>query len=223
MPKRSAFTLIEVLISIALLSLVLLALYKSVEMLRNSNIQLFTYLEKAKSEKKGTETLFLDILGSDGNLTIKGDEFSRLCIENTVNSLYDLSTAKVCWVIAKKENILIRSEGNGYRLPLNSDDRVAVDEVMKNIDVFRVYRQKGQVLVLLRQKGKESISFMVHGVPEIPKKKKVKKVKKKKKKPKKNKLPDKTKPGTPPGQKPANNVPGEESAPPGEASNLSQF
>ena len=188
--RRSAFTLIEVLISIALLSLVLLALYRSVDMLRSSNRQLFGYLEKANREKQGTETLFLDIAGSDGNLTIAGDEFSRLCMESSVNSLYGLSAAKVCWVVSKKEHTLLRSEGNGYTLPLNSDDRVAVDAVIEDVDLFRVYRQKGEVLVMLRQKGKNSISFMVQGVPEIIKKKK--KVKKSTSKPKVKKTTNKS-------------------------------
>jgi prepilin-type N-terminal cleavage/methylation domain-containing protein len=188
--RRSAFTLIEVLISIALLSLVLLALYRSVDMLRSSNRQLFGYLEKANREKQGTETLFLDIAGSDGNLTIAGDEFSRLCMESSVNSLYGLSAAKVCWVVSKKEHTLLRSEGNGYTLPLNSDDRVAVDAVIEDVDLFRAYRQKGEVLVMLRQKGKNSISFMVQGVPEIIKKKK--KVKKQPSKPKVKKTTNKS-------------------------------
>jgi len=183
--RRSAFTLIEVLISIALLSLVLLALYRSVNMLQNSNTQLFHYLEKADREKRATETLFLDIAGSDGNLTIVGDEFSRLCLENSVNSLYGLSAAKVCWAVSKKEHTLLRSEGSGYVLPLNSDDRIAVDAVIEDVDLFRVYRKKGDVLVLLRQKGKKSISFMVQGVPEIIKKKKKPKAQKAKKTPKK--------------------------------------
>ncbi len=196
--KRSAFTLIEVLISIALLSLVLLALYRSVDMLQSSNRQLFGYLEKANREKQGTETLFLDIAGSDGNLTIVGDEFSRLCMENSVNSLYGLSAAKVCWVVSKKEHTLLRSEGNGYMLPLNSDDRVAVDAVIEDVDLFRVYRKKGEMLVMLRQKGKNSISFMVQGVPEIiKKKKKVKKSKKPKKRKSNPKKPIKNTPNSP--------------------------
>lgn len=196
--RRSAFTLIEVLISVALLSLVLLALYRSVDMLQSSNRQLFRYLEKSDREKRGTETLFLDIAGSDGNLTIVGDEFSRLCMESSVNSLYGLSAAKVCWVVSKKEHTLLRSEGNGYTLPLNSDDRVAVDAVIEDVDLFRVYRQKGEVLVMLRQKGKNSISFMVQGVPEIiKKKKKVKKLKKPKTKKTTNKSPKKPVKNTP--------------------------
>ena len=185
--QRTAFTLIEVLVSISLLSLVLLALYNSVSMLRKSNQQLFSYLEKAQREKQGTETLFLDIAGSDGNLTIRGDGFSRLCIENTVNTLHELPSAKVCWAVSKERNLLLRSEGNGYTLPLGSENRVAVDAVMENVDLFRAYRQKSEVLVVLRQKGKEPISFLVQGVPEPvkkkPKKKKPKKVKPVKKKP----------------------------------------
>ncbi len=168
--QRSAFTLIEVLISIALLSLVLLALYQSVGLLRDSNRQLFGYLEKSASEKLGTQTLFLDILGSDGNITIQEDEFARLCLEHTINSLHELSMPKVCWVVAKEGNALLRIEGDGYQLPLISDDKAAVDEVMKDIDLFRVYRAKTDVLVLLRQKGKEPISFMVQSVPEMTQK-----------------------------------------------------
>jgi len=178
---RGAFTLIEVLVSISLLSLVLLALYNSVGMLQKSNTQLFGYLEKAEREKQGAETLFLDIAGSDGNLTIKGESFSRLCLERSVNSLYELSAAKICWFVAKKGTILLRSEGNGYSLPLKSGSHVAVDAVMEDLDLFRVYRQKSALLVVLRQKGKEAVSFIVRGVPDPAAKKKKKGAKSKRK------------------------------------------
>ncbi len=210
--RRSAFTLIEVLISIALLSLVLLALYKSLDMLTHSNRQLFHYLEASHQEKTGTETLFQDIAGSDGNISIAGDEFSRLCLESSANSLYGLSAAKVCWVVSKKDHMLLRSEGNGYTLPLNSDDRVAVDAVIRDIDLFRVYRKKSEVLVMLRQKGKKSISFLVQGVPEIVKKK-PKKLKKAKKPNTPQKNPGaKNRPNTP--QSPPGGAPAPNTSPP---------
>lgn len=170
--RRDAFTLIEVLISIALLSLVLLALYNSVAMLRKSNTQLFSYLQHADREKEVTEILFMDIAGSDGNITIRGNEFSRLCLEQTDNSLYGLPSAKVCWVVGKEKHLLLRSEGNGYRVPAGIDDRIEVDAAMKDVELFRVYRKKSDMLVLLQQKGKKAISFMVQGVPVIPKKSK---------------------------------------------------
>jgi uncharacterized spore protein YtfJ len=89
-------------------------------------------------------------------------------------------------------------------LPLNSDDRVAVDAVIEDVDLFRVYRKKDEVLVMLRQKDKNSISFMVRGVPEIIKKKKKPKKHQKPQKPQKAKKQNKKpkqpipKPGTAP-------------------------
>jgi prepilin-type N-terminal cleavage/methylation domain-containing protein len=174
MDNRKAFTLIEVLISIALLGIILPALYQSVDMLRDSNQHLFQYLEKSKKVTKTTQTLYLDILSSDGNISIKKDEFSRLCIEQTKNSLYALSVAKVCWVVLKKDNTLARIEGNVYTLPLGPEDRVEINPLMKDVEIFDVYHQKDKILVLLQQKAKEPISFMIQGVSR-PEKKKIQK------------------------------------------------
>ena len=172
MGRRSAFTLLEVLISIALLGLILPALYQSVELLKDSNKHLFNYVEKSKKITKATEVLYLDILSSDGNLSIKKDDFTRLCIEQTRNSLYALPSAKVCWIVMKKDHSLLRVEGNGYVLPLRTDDRVEADLVMKDLEVFDVYHSKDKVLVLIQQAKKEPISFMVQGVSKPQKKKK---------------------------------------------------
>jgi hypothetical protein len=144
------------------------------------------YLEKSKKITQATDTLFLDIASSDGNLTIQKDEFTRLCIEQTQNSLYALPSPRVCWVVLKKERTLARVEGIGYKLPLRSEERVEVDPIMKGVEIFDVYRSKekteSKVLVLLQQKGKEAISFMVQGItkPKPPKKKKKKPKKRKK-------------------------------------------
>ena len=181
MHKRPAFTLIEVLISIALLGIILPALYQSVALLRDSNTHLFSYLEKAKKVTKATETLYLDLLSSDGNISIQKDEYSRVCIEQSKNSLYALSVAKVCWLVLKKDKTLVRVEGNNYNLPLGVEEKVEVNPVMKNVEVFDVYYQKDKILVLLQQHAQEPISFMIQGVTKpIKKKKKPKKPIKKK-------------------------------------------
>ena len=185
MGNRKAFTLLEVLISIALLGIILPALYESVDILRESNANLFHYVEKSKKITKATQTLYLDILSSDGNLTISRDDFSRLCIEQTKNTLYGLPNAKVCWVVLKKDHTLLRVEGNGYTLPLKADDRVEADLVMKDLELFNIYRTKDKVLVLIQQVKKEPISFMLQGISK-PEKKKAKKKKKKIKKAIKN-------------------------------------
>ncbi|SFZ97364.1 hypothetical protein MNB_SV-5-293 [hydrothermal vent metagenome] len=174
MHKRPGFTIIEVLIAIALMGIILPALYDTVALLRDSNTHLFKNLEKAKQTNKAIDTLYLDLASSDGNISIKKDDFSRVCIENSKNSLYGLSLAKVCWVVSKKEHNLFRIEGYSYDLPLKDKQNVEVDLVMKNIELFDVYYNKDKVLVLLQQESKEPITFMIHGVSRAKKKKDVK-------------------------------------------------
>ncbi len=172
MADRKAFTLLEVLISIALMGIVLVALFSSVEILQDSNQHLSKQLEKTKKITEATQVLYRDILSSDGNLTITKDEFTRLCMESTANTLYALPRAKVCWVVMKEKNSLVRVEGTEYTLPTRSEDRVEVDTVMQNVELFDVYHNKDKVLVVLKEKSKEAIKFMLQGItkPKPPKK-----------------------------------------------------
>ena len=164
MSNRKAFTLIEVLISIALLGLIIVPLFSVVEMMRMSNDNLLRSLEKSQKVTKATKVLFMDIVSSDGRLTFKKDEFTRLCIEETKNSLYGLPVAKVCWLVLKDKNTLTRVEGYNYKLPLKFEDKVEVDTVMTGLELFDVYHTKDKVLVLLKEKDKKPISFMVQGI-----------------------------------------------------------
>lgn len=177
MANRKAFTLIEVLISIALMGLILVPLFNVVEMMRNSNSQLLHHMEKSTKITKATKVLFLDIMGSDGNFTLKKDEMSQFCMGETTNSLYELPVAKVCWLVLKEKNTLVRVEGYKYRLPLGFEDRVEVDKIMSDVEMFDIYREpkKDKVLVVIKEKKKEPISFLVQGIwkpePKIDKKK----------------------------------------------------
>jgi len=177
MNNRKAFTLLEVLISIGLMGIVLVALFSTVDTMQDSNRHLLKHLEKSKKISKATKVLFLDIMASDANLTLKKDEFSRLCIEETTHSLYALSIAKVCWLVLKKDKALIRVEGNNYNLPTKDEEKVEIDIIMKDIEIFDIYHEKDKVLVLIKQHKKEPISFMLQGILKA-KAKKVKNVKK---------------------------------------------
>lgn len=174
MADRKAFTLLEVLISIALMGIVLVALFSSVDILQDSNKHLAKHLKKSKKITQATEVLYMDILSSDGNITIKKDEFTRLCMESTANSLYALPRAKVCWVVMKEKNRLVRIEGNDYHLPVKYEEQVEVDIVIEDIELFDVYLGSDKVLVLLKEKSKKPVKFMVQGIrkPKPPKKNK---------------------------------------------------
>jgi len=164
MHNRKAFTLIEVLISIALLGLIIVPLYSVIDMMRMSNDNILRALDKSQKVTKATKVLFMDILSSDGRLVFKKDEFTRLCIEETKNSLYGLPVAKVCWVVLKNKNTLTRVEGYNYKLPLKYEDKVEVDTVMSGLELFDIYHTDDKVLVLLKEKGKTPMSFMVQGI-----------------------------------------------------------
>lgn len=149
----------------------MVALFSSLDVLQDSNKHLLKYLKKAKVITKSTKILYMDILNSDGNITIKTDDFSRLCIEQTKNSLYGLSIAKVCWVVLKEKNTLTRIEGNNYHLPLQSEEKVEANRVIKNLEIFDVYHQKDKVLVIIKQHKEEAITFLIQGVSKPIKKK----------------------------------------------------
>ncbi len=169
--RKSAFTLVEVLISITLLSLVLMALYKSADILRNSNLHLFKYLEKSSNNLKGTNTLYMDLIHSDHNLTIqKDDKFYRLIMNHTTNSLHGLSVAKVVWLVYKENNTLLRIEGGYFHLPLKSEERVEIDVIAKNLELFKIYKskKKDKILAMIKIKGEEAQLFMIKNLPLKP-------------------------------------------------------
>ncbi len=161
---RGAFTLIEVLISITLLSLVLMALYRSTDILRRSNKHLYEHLEKSSKSLKGNRVLYMDLLQADSNITIDSEKkFHKITIMKTSNSLYGQPLAQVSWLVSKSDNTLLRIEGNGYTLPLKSESYVEVDPIVKNVELFKIYKNKksNKLLVLLQHNGRPVQSFMI--------------------------------------------------------------
>jgi prepilin-type N-terminal cleavage/methylation domain-containing protein len=176
--KKSAFTLVEVLISITLLSLVLMALYKSADILRNSNLHLFKYLQKSTQTLKGSTTLYMDLMHSDHNITIsKEEKFHRLTLRKTTHSLHGQSLVKVVWLVYKEENTLLRLEGGNYNVPLKNEEHVEIDVIAKNIELFKIYKskKKDKFLAIIKTKGQEAQVFMAQNIPLPPPKPKVKK------------------------------------------------
>ena len=172
---QKAFTIVEVLISITLLSLVLMALYKSADLMRASNLQLFNYLQKASTTLKGSTTLYKDLMYADNNITINTEEkFHRLTISNTSHSLYGLAQAKVVWLVYKKDNTLLRLEGGKYQIPLRNEERVEIDVIAKNIELFKLYRskKKDKILAMIQVEGQEPQLFMSQNIPLPPPKQK---------------------------------------------------
>ena len=174
---RPAFTLIEILIATSLLSIVLIGLYGVLDTQKRSVDIIKKNLDKSIDHDRVIMVLYNDILSSDGNITLKKGERDTLCIESTRNSLYELGIAKVCWLVLKENDTLVRVEGNSYRLPLGLEDNVEADRVLKGVKVFDITRDKNNVLAVIKEANKEPYSFLLQGIKPPPKpKKKPKKI-----------------------------------------------
>jgi len=176
--SRFAFTLIEVIISTILLSIVLIGLYSVLDTQRRMVGNIKNHLDKSIDHDRAIMVLYNDILKSDGNLTVKKGERDSLCIESTTNSLYELNLAKVCWLVLKDKDTLIRVEGNGYKLPLGLEDTVEVNKILEGTRSFEISRDKDKVFIFVQQLNKEPYTFLLQGIIEPPKPKPKKKLKK---------------------------------------------
>jgi prepilin-type N-terminal cleavage/methylation domain-containing protein len=187
--NKRAFTLIEVLIAIVLLSIVLVGLYSVLDTQRRSVFVIKKNLDEAVKQDRAIMVLYNDILKSDGNITVKKGDRDTLCINETTNSLYGLDVAKVCWIVLKQDDTLSRIEGNSYDLPLKLEDKVELDKVMRFVELFDVTKDKksGNILVVVASKNKEPFSFLLQNMKEPPKPKAKKKVIKRKTKNSKDK------------------------------------
>ena len=173
--RKKGFTLIEVLISITLLSLVLMALYKSASILRQSNTHLYEYLVKSTSALKGSQTLYKDLIQADHNISIiTEDKFHRLTILKTKNSLYGASQVKVVWLVYKENNTLLRVEGGEYDIPLRNEQLVNIDVIAEHLELFKVYKSKtkNKILAIVKVKNQEAQMFMAQNIPTAPEKNK---------------------------------------------------
>jgi hypothetical protein len=148
-----------------------MALYKSADLMRSSNLHLFNYLQRASTTLQGSTTLYKDLMHADHNITINTEEkFHRLTISNTSHSLYGLAQAKVVWLVYKNDNTLLRVEGGQYNIPLKGEERAEIDVIAKNIELFKVYKskKKDKVLAMIQIAGQDPHLFMAQNIPEAP-------------------------------------------------------
>ena len=153
---RKAFTLVELMISVLLLSLIVTFLYQSVAQLQSSNVQ---FLNKTNSLQK-RENLLKIFYNDFMNATSiewydKGRDFDVIVMK-TNNSFHNMSKPYVLYKVYRDDSKLMRIESPVEKIDfLNNIFRF--NDIIEDVKLFKVYEQKGHYLIYLSAKGLEDI------------------------------------------------------------------
>jgi prepilin-type N-terminal cleavage/methylation domain-containing protein len=140
--KRSGFTLMEMMVSVTILSIMMVFLYKSFSEMKNTNLFFQTKAGVLESYLEKKKTVFLDFsLAHFGSVKILNqDKQTDVVFMQTTNSLYGRINPYVAYI--KKENDLYRLESllpfATYPLGVDAD---FFGEKLGKVKTFRVYEQ----------------------------------------------------------------------------------
>ncbi len=149
---RRSFTLLEILIAVAILSMLFLAM--SYILGQAKSVQKLLERSSRYGVKKNilVKVLYNDLLQAQSIRIEKSPEknYCRVFIR-TANSLYDIIEPYVVWYVSKNQKSLMRAESyNPIALP--NDELFYLDRFAKNVQVFRIY-QKGEKLFVYIDEG----------------------------------------------------------------------
>ena len=140
--RRSGFTLIELLISITLLSIIMIFLYKSYATLNKSNSGFKSEVEILESLKSKKKIMFLDFaVSKHGSVSIEDkDRQNDIVIMQSANSIHRRFNPYIGYIIAEEKLYRIESlKKLSYPLDINSEFDV---DLFGEVSRFRVFKNK---------------------------------------------------------------------------------
>ena len=153
---RKAFTLVELMISVLLLSLIVTFLYQSVAQLQTSNMQFLDKTEKLQKRENLLNIFYNDFMNATSiEWYDKGNEFDVIIMQ-TNNSFHNMSKPYVLYKVYRDESKLMRIESPVEKIDfLNNTFRF--NDIIEDVKLFKVYEQKGHYLIYLNAKDMEDI------------------------------------------------------------------
>ncbi|NOQ31180.1 MAG: prepilin-type N-terminal cleavage/methylation domain-containing protein [Helicobacteraceae bacterium] len=153
--QRKAFTLVEMMVSVLLMSILFTYLYGAISNIRKTNKP---YTDRSTLIKK--ENRLFDLFSSDFLLSVGKAEITQfpkydIVQFSTSNSLYQIQNPIVTYVVSKKENALLRIETfKKFKInePFNVEDLIYTDILVKDTLGFNVNSDGSYFYLLLRAK-----------------------------------------------------------------------
>jgi len=159
--RRSAFTLIEMMIAITLFSVIMIFLYQTMAKIDSSNRFYSEKLEAITTDQELMKTLYLDLALSLPNQGAIDN------IDRNVDMLF-LQTSHVIHTHVMPYIVYFLKEKHLYRVesatpltyPFESNLNVLIDD-FGHVETFRVYKNSTHFLVHLSRNGREDNLFKI--------------------------------------------------------------
>ncbi len=159
---KKGFTLIELIISIVILSILMLFLYKSYASLNRSNTIFSQEIKKIQKSEKIKKALYLDLTTAEASSTTifnQSRDFDVFFLQTT-HSVHDRIHPYVAYVVNDKKLYRLESLKPFKEYPFGADSEFIAD-FLGDVKTFRLYRAKASksevYLVHLIFKNEEEI------------------------------------------------------------------
>ncbi len=160
---KKSFTLIELIISVMLLSLLFFAMSKVILEFKSSIKNLNREYKNFYNNNLMIKVLYYDLLNASKLKIVKSKNpnFIRLYLQ-TSNSLYNIPNPYVVWYVSRNENSLIRIEDTSP-ITLPNENFNFIDKFAENIKVFNIYKRKNKLLIFIKENKKPIFFEMIKG------------------------------------------------------------
>ena len=145
---RRAFTLIELMISIVILTILMLFLYKSYSALNKSNSLLFEEVQKIAQVELLKEVIYKDfsvVRQTDTNtssvLILNQSQKEDVVFFQTSNSIHQRINPYIAYLVKDKRLYRLESLKPFKEYPLVADSEFVADD-LGEVKIFRVYKSK---------------------------------------------------------------------------------
>jgi len=145
---KKAFTLIEILISIIILSIMVFVLSDVVKNMNVSKNILEKNFQNEYYKNIALKVLYYDILNSKYINVSQKKNYSFISMQTT-NSLYNIPAPYVVWYVSKKDNALMRMELPKKVTFLSNANNYYLDKFAQNVKIFKVYIKNGKYFIYL--------------------------------------------------------------------------
>lgn len=160
---KKSFTLLELLISIALFFIIVVFLYKTIDQTKHSN-NLFSNKEQALKESNHLHNIFLEDFGESSNITISYDKNKNTIVKIVTNNTYHNAFFNNITYLINSSKKLVRIESyqafNELQpMTLDFEANSYIDILLENIEFFELKSTGVNYNIVLKQKDKNRVFY----------------------------------------------------------------